>query len=322
MQRREVAFVSAGARLAGTLSLPDGEGLWPAIITLHPASNGRRDQRLFAHLEALLVPAGFAVLCYDRRGSAASEGDFETADFAQLADDALAAVTLLAELAEIDTAMIGLYGHSQGGWIGPEAAARSDRVAFMVLVGACAVTPAAQMRYASAVSLRGQGYDDAVVERALAVRSAVDDATRGTLDRAEAAARVDAVQREPWFDLAFIPSLPDDSDGATKWRLEMDYDIGPVLDQLDVPVLLIHGDHDRWTPIEDSRRVWQEAYRDHPDRLTAVRLAGTGHLPTLGRGREGEEAAPMSPDYEALLLRWLRTISSADRQFDRQFNRR
>ena len=144
---------------------------------------------------------------------------------------------------------------------------------------------------------------------ALATRAAVDAATRGDMERGEAAAQVEAVAGEPWFELAFIPSLPDGGDGApTKWRLEMDYDVAPTLALLDVPVLLIHGEHDRWTPIENSQGVWRNAYRDRPQRLTAVRLPGTGHFPTMARGAEGEEAAPMSPDYEALLLRWLRQL--------------
>ena len=309
MQRREVAFVSAGARLAGTLSLPDGDGPWPALVTVHPSSNGSRDHRLFLHLEALLVPAGFAVLRYDRRGSGASEGDFEAADFQQLAADALAAVDLLAATGEVEAHLIGLYGHSQGGWIAPEAASRSSAVAFMVLVGACAVTPSEQMRYATATSLRGAGFGEAEVDRALAVRTAVDGATRGEVGRAEAETRVREAEGEPWFEAAFIPPLPNGSSAGVKWRLEMDYDVAPVLAQLEVPVLLIHGDHDRWTPIDDSQRIWRDAYRDRAQLLTAVRLPGTGHLPTLAGGGEGEEAAPISPDYEALLLRWLRGLT-------------
>ena len=183
VQRRELGFVSAGTHLAGTLSLPDGDGPWPAIVTLHGASGGTRDFRLFLHLEALLVPAGFAVLRYDRRGSGVSEGDFMAADFAQLATDSLAAVAVAAAQPEVDARLIGLFGFSQGGWIAPEAASRSDEVAFMVLVGACAVTPAEQMRYVTETSLREAGYPQAEVERALATRAAVDAATRGEMDR-------------------------------------------------------------------------------------------------------------------------------------------
>ena len=95
---------SAPAPTAGTLSLPDGVGPWPAVVTLHGASGGARDFRLFLHLEALLVPAGFAVLRYDRRGSGASEGDFMAADFAQLAADSLAAVAMAAAEPEVDRA--------------------------------------------------------------------------------------------------------------------------------------------------------------------------------------------------------------------------
>ncbi len=240
MQRRELACDSDGTRLAGTLTLPDGDGPWPAIVTLHGSSSGRRDHRLFIHLEALLVPAGFGVMRYDRRGSGASQGDFDTAEFAQLAADALAVVDLLAGQDEVDPRRIGFHGYSQGGWIGPEAASRSRAVAFMVLVGACAVTPADQMRYATATALRGAGYDEADVEQALATRAVVDAATRGEMERSDAA---------------------------------------------------------------------RDAFRDRHDRLTAVRLPGTGHFPTMARGAEGEEAAPMSPDYEALLLRWLRQLA-------------
>jgi pimeloyl-ACP methyl ester carboxylesterase len=306
MQRREVAFDSAGVRLAGTLTLPDGDGPWPALVTLHPSSSGRRDFRLFLHLEALLVPAGFAVLRYDRRGSGRSEGDFLAADLPELAADALAAVALLAVQAEVDERRIGLFGFSQGGWIGPEAASRSSAVAFMVLVGACAVTPAEQMRYATASSLRRAGADAAAVEQALAARDAVDAATRGMVAREVATAQLRAIEGAPWFADAYIPPLPDEVVGDSKWRLEMDYDVAPVLARLAVPVLLIHGDDDRWTPVEESQRIWVDAYRDHPQDLTATRIRGIGHYPTMARGREGEEAAPISPDYEVLLLRWLR----------------
>jgi pimeloyl-ACP methyl ester carboxylesterase len=312
MQQRELAFDGEAGTLRGTLSLPDGDGPWPGLVTLHGSSEGRRDFRLFGHLESLLVPAGFALLRYDRRGSGESDGDIAMAGFPQLAGDAIGALTALAMQPEVDQERVGFFGHSQGGWIGPEAAARSPMVAFMVLVGACAVTPAEQMRYAAATALRAAGFDESVVDRALAARAAVDDAVRGLTERAPAARLVESVRAEPWFEWSFLPAIgarPAAAADDEKWRLEMDYDIAPALERTSVPVLLIHGDHDRWSPIEASQRAWQHAYRDRVALLTMVRIPGTGHYPTLAKGLAGEEMAPISPDYEALLLRWLRGVA-------------
>ena len=42
----------------------------------------------------------------------------------------------------------GLWGHSQGGWIGPMAAAGNDMVAFLIVVAGSGVTPHEQMIFA------------------------------------------------------------------------------------------------------------------------------------------------------------------------------
>jgi hypothetical protein len=309
MRRHQVEFRNAGVSLGGTVTLPDGDGPWPGIVTIHGASEGLRDFRLFAHLESLLVPAGVAVIRYDRRGSGASGGDFYAASFDLLADDALAALDALAAQPGVDARRIGMYGFSQGGWIGPVAAGRSQNVAFLVLVGACAVTPAQQMAYAAATLIREAGHGEDAVRRAIQLRTAVDEAMRGQRPRGEAAELVRAASAEPWFELAWIsepPAEPNDQD--RKWRLEMDYDVRPILERLQLPVLLIHGRHDRWTPVAESRGVWEAAYADRPEELRAEQLAGTGHFPTLANGEDGEEDAPISPDYEALLLQWLRRV--------------
>jgi pimeloyl-ACP methyl ester carboxylesterase len=309
MHRSEVEFSNGDVTLIGTLTLPDGDGPWPGIVTVHGASGGLRDFRLFTHLESLLVPAGVAVLRYDRRGSGASGGDFDAASFEVLADDALAALDVLVVQPGVDPARIGLYGFSQGGWIAPVAAARSSRVAFLVLVGACAVTPAEQMNYVARTQIAEAGHGREAVRRALEIRTAVDEAIRGRRSRHEAADLVRAASREPWFQLAWVsepPAEPNEED--QKWRLQMDYDIRPVLERIELPVLLVHGPHDRWTPVPESRAAWQAAYAGSSALLEAVLLPGTGHFPTLANGLDGEETAPISADYEALLLRWLRGV--------------
>jgi pimeloyl-ACP methyl ester carboxylesterase len=55
------------------------------------------------------------------------------------AEDALAVIDA------IGARQVGLWGYSQGGWIGPLAATASDEVAFLVLIASTGVTPSEQM---------------------------------------------------------------------------------------------------------------------------------------------------------------------------------
>jgi len=59
---------SADRTFTAKLSLPQGGGLFPAIVGVHPADDASRDHYLFRHLESILPPAGIAVARFDRRG--------------------------------------------------------------------------------------------------------------------------------------------------------------------------------------------------------------------------------------------------------------
>src|SRR5512133_1905059 len=149
-----------GFVLAGSYS-PAGE---TAIVALHGAGEGTRDYALYRHLHEVLPPAGIGVVTFDRRGEGDSTGDATRGRFELQVDDALAV------LRAVDAERIGLWGISQGGWIGPLAAAASDEVAFLVLVASTGVTPSEQMMYAVERQLRLAGYGDDVVASALGLR--------------------------------------------------------------------------------------------------------------------------------------------------------
>lgn len=130
-----IEFYSGGDRLTGRLTLPDGEGPFPAIVYVHGSGPSTRHEIDFAI--PTLKAAGFAVFSYDKRGAGDSEGNYFdvgtlTSEVALeiLADDALAAVNFLRNLDEINADQVGLTGISQAGWIIPLAATRSDAVAF------------------------------------------------------------------------------------------------------------------------------------------------------------------------------------------------
>ena len=275
------------AGLCGDLHLPAGGGPSPAMIALHPADGASRDHFLFLHLARVLPAVGIAVLRYDRRPGLADR-------FEDQARDALAAVSALAARREIDAGRIGLWGFSQGAWVAPLAASRSGDVGFLVLVAACGVTPAMQMRWGAAFHLRREGYP-AEVERMLEVRTAREGFERGVLARDSAQGVIDEVVREPWFPLAFVPPILPPAPG--RWPT-MDFDPAPMLARVRVPVLAFYGAEDEWVPIDDSIAALRGA--GIPD-LTIARLAGTKHHPTLGGGKDD----PIAPEYERRFVAWL-----------------
>ena len=129
----------AGISLAGTLTLPNEDGVFPTVILISGSGPQNRDEELIGHkpflvLSDFLTKNGIAVLRFDDRGTAKSNGDFKTATSADFATDVEAALAYLQTRKEINKDKIGLIGHSEGGLIAPIVASKSKEVAFVVLL--------------------------------------------------------------------------------------------------------------------------------------------------------------------------------------------
>ena len=157
----QVTFQSAGARLAGTLTLPPGPGPHPVVVLLHGASWGLR-AFYDAYVEAFLE-AGVGTFAFDRRGEGESEGSAKQDIFAFEAD-AEAAFAHLQTLPGVDSARVGLWGYSNGAWVATLAASRLPDCAFLVLTGAAGVSPGASEAFRRSEDLRAQGISEATLD--------------------------------------------------------------------------------------------------------------------------------------------------------------
>jgi membrane protein DedA with SNARE-associated domain/pimeloyl-ACP methyl ester carboxylesterase len=285
--QEEFRIEHAGVSLAATYSPGDRV----ALVALHGASAGTRDSPVYRHLHELLPPAGIGVLTFDRRGEGESTGDPSLGRFELQVEDALAVVDAVGE------GEVGLWGFSQGGWIGPLAAAASDRIAFLVLVASTGVTPAQQMMYAVERQLRLSGYGDDVIGRALDLRLRFEDWVHADAPEPDEqlAAELRTAADEPWATQAWLPAALPDEEGRRRWVEEMDFDPRPVFARVQVPTLLFYGEADSWTPVAPSVAAWRAARGDDVD---IVVVPGAEHDLTLPDGS-------LAGEYRQTLVEWL-----------------
>jgi pimeloyl-ACP methyl ester carboxylesterase len=243
----------------------------------------------------VLPPAGIGVLTFDRRGEGESTGEPSRGLFAVQADDALA----FADAVEAER--VGLWGISQGGWVAPLAATRSERVAFLVLLASTGVTPADPMRYAVAEQIRRAGLGDEAAARAVELRARAEAWIRGDEDPT-LAADLAAAAGEPWWEFVFLPGeLPPEQEAdelRSTLAEEMFFEPEPIFAEVHVPTLLFYGDDDSWTPVQPSIDAWRRA---RGDRVEIAVLPTTGHEPTLPTGQ-------ISPEYERTLVEWVASV--------------
>ena len=138
-REEEVTFMNTieNFSLAGTLTLPQGEGPFPAVVLISGSGQQDRDETIYNHkpfkvIADHLTRNGIAVLRYDDRGVGSSKGKTNNSTSLTNADDAEAAANYLMQRPEINKKKVGLIGHSEGGLIAPIVASRNADIAFIV----------------------------------------------------------------------------------------------------------------------------------------------------------------------------------------------
>lgn len=282
----DVAYLNPAddTRLAGTLTLPEGGGPFPAVLLLSGSGPQDRNGMLMGHRPFLvlsdhLTRRGIAVLRVDDRGVGGSTGDFMNAALPDRVADADAGLAFLRTHPEVDPQRVGLIGYSEGGWVAQALAARSDAVGFVVLLAAPAVSPIELLMAQARAMLQGAG--EPLVEEQLALTRRTFELIRAEPDDARAVAAVRAAMRE-W--LGTLPegaaaSFRARADGEA-YRAEMERTLRiqttpwfrgllahePVaLESVRVPVLALFGERDLQVPPAQSAPRLREAWAAHSD---------------------------------------------------------
>ena len=122
-------------KLPATLTVPKGEGPFPAAVLVHGSGPNDRDETIggnkpFRDIAWGLASRGVMVLRYEKRTKlyGAKMNRFKTTVQEETIDDALLAVRLLAAQPEADTTHLVLVGHSLGAMLAPEIATSAPEI--------------------------------------------------------------------------------------------------------------------------------------------------------------------------------------------------
>jgi pimeloyl-ACP methyl ester carboxylesterase len=250
----EIEADSGGVLLAGTLWRPAGEAV--AGVLMHPGSgpSDRSNDVLFPPIREHLLAAGIAMCSFDKRGVGGSGGSWLEAGIAEQADDLLAGLAVF-ESESPHGFPIGLFGHSQGGWVVVEAASRGVPVAFVITNSGPGVSPARQERYSLASKLTA----DQTAE-ALATYDAVVAVMRERPSLAAGLLQLDAAG-VPYRDLPGLNFMFEHEEVWDLSGLIFDYDPASAQSRIAAPLLAIFGEADKVTPPEESVEALRAAVR-------------------------------------------------------------
>ena len=285
----------AGIELAGTLTLPNKEGVFPVVILISGSGPQNRDEELLGHkpflvLSDYLTRNGIAVLRYDDRGTAASKGNFGTATSKDFATDVEAGVAYLLGRKEINKKKIGLIGHSEGGVVAPMVAANSKNIAFIVLLAGTGIPGGELLLLQQALISKVYGVSDEDVAKA-------QDYNRGAYAIVTASTDIEQLKTDltsyyntrfkdnPDFEVPqgmtadeLIQSMVDQL--ANPWmQYFIQHDPAPVLEKVKCPVLALNGEKDLQVPPKENLGAIAAALKKGKNKkFTTQEMPGLNHL--------------------------------------------
>lgn len=292
---RDITFANnkAHVKLAGTLSLPQGAGPFPAIVLVCGSGPHDRDETLFLHKPFLLISDyltknGIAVLRYDKRGIGKSKGVYNKATIEDFTQDAMAAVDYLNTCKEINHKHIGMLGHSEGGLIAPLCAVRSKDISFIIMLAGPGSSGDKVLLWQQEAIGKAMGMPAEEIKQTREITSRLID----ILHQNNGEKTTDLKMRQCYdFYLKSLKLSPEklkdyqrNENGIkalnTPWfRSFIAYQPQPILEQVKCPVLALNGSKDLQVDPKENLKDIEEALKKAGNTdFTIKEIEGVNHL--------------------------------------------
>lgn len=273
----EITFGKSGWELSGTLTMPAGDGPFPAVILVHGSGPNDRDETLgpnkpFRDIALGLAQKGIATLRYDKRTLVHQQkfaGLSAFTVYEETVEDAALAYEFLKEESRIDRGGIFILGHSLGGMLIPRIARLTPQAAGYIIMSA-PVTPLEdlmikQLEYVSNLDGTLTDEESRLLETYKSMR---DNVKALTPDSDIPSEQLFGIPASYWLDLkGYRPEIEAGSIGK--------------------PLLILQGERDYQVTM-DEFESWKKALSGNSN-ATFRSYDGLNHLMIFGSGDPGPQ---------------------------------
>ena len=266
-----------GGELPGILTVPKGDGPFPAVILLQGSGTSDRDESVgalkpFRDIAEGLAKLGVAVYRFDKRTyvfGAVLATDKQFTLEGEYLEDAVNAVQLVARQDRIDPDRIYVLGHSLGGNAIPAVAGALEKAP---VKARGFIMMAASPRPLDELMREQYDFLYSLMPEVTAEQQAQKDALFADLDR-----------------LKDVDALAEDDQVAgvwsAYWKWLAAYDILETAAAMDRPVLVLQGEEDYQVSMADFN-LWKETFGEK-ENWTFISYPGLTHVFTHGQKAEG-----------------------------------
>ena len=266
--------------LPGILTMPQGQGPFPAVILLPGSGPSDKDESVgnlkpFRDIAEGLAGEGIAVYRFDKRSyvfgaELAAKKDITLKD--EYIEDALKAVQLLASQERIDSDRIFVLGHSLGGNVIPAVARELKQSS----VKACGfILMSASPRPLDVLMREQYDYLYSLMPEITAQQQAERDALFAELDKLQ---NLNELTEDDLVAGAY----------ASYWKWLAAYDVLEAAKEITEPVLLLQGEEDYQVTMEDFG-IWKTAFGEK-ENWKMISYPGLTHAFVSGEKTEGAAA--------------------------------
>lgn len=332
----DVTITGENVSLAGTLTIPEGDGPFPGVVLFTGSGIQDRDENVmgfsvFGELADHLTRSGIAVLRCDDRGYGQSTGDLDHLTDSVFAMDAMLMLDYMLARPDVDPGKVGMLGHSEGSTVAFMVASyRPDDVAFVVSMAGPSISGYDVLLGQVETLSRQAGLTDEEIAHKVDVQRQIMDiilagdnhAGLEELFRSETVASLEGLSEQelaPLGDLdAFVENAVEQSvlQVGSDWFYNfLLHDPGHEISRVSCPVLALYGELDTQVPPGLNLEPMQTAIAENPMAEIIV-VSGANHLFQAAVNGSVEEYAALEPEFtpgfESTVSDWILEVTRQD----------